>query len=71
MTLLEELLEPIEEGTPVGPYLRGSDEYAEIERTFQAADEPPEISPTGVPSEPAAEFEDVVPLCEEFLQTQC
>jgi type VI secretion system protein ImpA len=70
MSLLEELLAPIEGDTPAGPELRSSNEFAAIERAFLDADQPALISPTGVAEEEGEEFELVVELATDFLQNQ-
>jgi type VI secretion system protein ImpA len=70
MSLLEELLAPIEGDIPVGPNLRDSNEFAAIERAFLDADQPALTSPTGVEEEVGDEFEVVVELAKEFLRDQ-
>jgi type VI secretion system protein ImpA len=70
MSLLEELLAPIEGDTPAGPELRSSNEFAAIERAFLDADPPALMSPTGAEEEGGEEFELVVELATDFLQNQ-
>jgi type VI secretion system protein ImpA len=70
MSLLEELLAPIEGDTPAGPELRSSNEFAAVERAFLDADQPALMSPTGAEEEGGEEFELVVELASDFLQNQ-
>ncbi len=70
MSLPEDLLSPIEGETPSGPDLRGSNEFAEIERAFLEAEQPSTMSPGGIEAEEVEGFGDVVELSTEFLQTQ-
>jgi type VI secretion system protein ImpA len=71
MSLLEELLEPIEGDTPAGPELRGSNEFAAIETAFQDADQPSNLIPTGASEEEGGqEFAEVVELATDFLRDQ-
>ncbi len=70
MSLLEELLAPIEDGAPAGPDLRGSNEFAAIERAFMDADQPALMTPGGAAQEPGEEYEEVVGLCTDFLRDQ-
>ena len=69
MSLLEELLAPIEGDTSVGPELSDSNEFAAIETTFQHAFDPP-LTPDGVEEETGGLFEEVVDLASEFLGRQ-
>lgn len=69
MSLLEELLAPIEGETPAGPDLRGRNEYAEVERAFMEAEQPSTMSPAGVDAEPGEEFSEVLDLSSEFLRS--
>lgn len=70
MSLLEELLAPIEDGAPAGPDLRGSNEFAAIERAFMEADQPALMTPGGAASEPGEEYAEVVALCSDYLRDQ-
>ena len=70
MSLLEELLAPIEGDIPAGPELRSSNEFAAIERAFLDADQPALMTPTGVTEEVGDEFELVVELATDFLRDQ-
>jgi len=69
MSLLEELLAPIEGENPAGPDLRSSNEFAEIEKAFLEADQPSIMSPTGVDGEADEGFDEVVDLCKDYLTT--
>ena len=69
MSLLEELLAPIEGELPAGPDLRSSNEYAEIEKAFLDADQPSSMTPAGVDGEPGEGFDEVVELSSEFLRS--
>jgi type VI secretion system protein ImpA len=70
MSLLEELLAPIEGENPAGPDLRSSNEFAEIEKAFIDADQPSSMTPAGVDGEPDEGFDVVVDLCTDFLSSQ-
>lgn len=71
MSLLEELLSPIEGDAPAGPEARSSNEFSAIERAFLDADQPALMTPAGVEEDQGGEeFEKVVELATEFLQGQ-
>jgi type VI secretion system protein ImpA len=70
MSLLEELLAPIEGEIPAGPEFRSSNEFAEIEKAFLEADQPSVTSPGGVDLEADESFENVVELSSEFLRSR-
>lgn len=71
MSLLEELLSPIEGDAPAGPEARSSNEFSAIERAFLDADQPALMTPAGVEEDQGGEeFEEVVELATEFLQSR-
>jgi type VI secretion system protein ImpA len=70
MSLLEELLAPIEGENSAGPDLRGSNEYAEIESAFMEAEQPSAMAPVGVAYEPDEGFDTVVELASDYLQSR-
>lgn len=70
MSLLEELLAPIEGEISAGPDLRSSNEFAEVEKAFLDADQPSTLSPVGAESEMEEGFDEVVELASEFLKSQ-
>jgi type VI secretion system protein ImpA len=69
---LPELLAPIPGDDPVGPDLKWSNEFSEIERTFsQGQDAIPATKPPGFPGGDAEEhFGRLMDLAWEFLETQ-
>ncbi len=70
MSLLEELLAPIEGESPAGPDLRSSNEYAAIEKAFLDADQPSTMAPVGVDADMEEGFDDVIELASDFLREQ-
>ena len=70
MSLLEELLAPIEEEASAGPDLRDSNEFAAIERAFLDADQPAAMMPGGASQDAGEEYAEVVSLCSDFLASR-
>jgi type VI secretion system protein ImpA len=69
MSLLEELLAPIEGESPAGPDLRSGNEFAEIEKAFLDADQPSTMSVVDADADLDEGFDEVVELASEFLQS--
>ncbi len=70
MLNLEELLAPVEGDLPAGPEARSSNEYAQIESAYRAADEPALLVPGEDLEGPGADFEDVLEPAQDFLKDQ-
>jgi type VI secretion system protein ImpA len=70
MLNLEELLAPVEGDLPAGPEARSSNEYAQVESAYRAADDPVVLSPGADVDAPGADFEDVIEPAREFLKNQ-